>query len=114
MEPLVLSIEGLGGHHGRCASLLAESCAGEFFPCDVLAISILNRSLELSAGFCLVARAMLYSPGVCLLRVQLDSVLRFHGVANTPEPHETANCVLNGIKLSSLKDAAGQKMSDSG
>jgi len=91
---------------------LYDACGGELFPCDGLAMAVLDRSLNIAEGFLLLLPKHGYICAAALLRMQLDNVLRFHGVLSTVDPHETANSVSNGVSLRRLKDKTGAKMTD--
>ena len=98
--------------HEAQASRLAEACAHEIFPCDALAFSVLERSLNLLKGFHLLLSNGCYTSGAALLRMQLDSILRFNGIALCKDPHEIASSVIGGVPLRTLKDRSGKKMVD--
>ena len=98
--------------HNESGSALFAACTAELFPCDVLAFSVLERSLNLIKGFRLIVSSGGYSSGVGLLRMQLDNLLRFNGVVLTRDPHEVAYKVITGIRLSRLKDKSGAAMND--
>ena len=102
----------LRDQHDSVGKSLMDQCSGKLYPCDGLYFAILNRSLELFDGVVLLLEQGNYGCCMALLRLQLDNVLRFYGVLSTNDPHSTANKVLNGEKLSSLKGADGQKLSD--
>lgn len=91
---------------------LFESCAAEFFPCDVLAYSVLERSLHLIKGYRSVVDSGGYSSAVGILRMQLDNILRFNGVILAKSPHQVASDMLQGKKLSTIKDRTGAAMRD--
>lgn len=91
---------------------LYDTCGGELFPCDGLAMAVLDRSLNIAEGFLLLMPRHGYICAAALLRMQLDNVLRFHGVLSTADPHDTANSVINGTALRTLKDKSGVKMRD--
>ncbi len=85
---------------------------GKIFPCDLLYISVINRSLELLDGFSLLASEGKYGCCMALTRLQLDNVLRFYGVLLTEDPHDTAHKVFDGTKLSKIKGKEGKKLQD--
>lgn len=98
--------------HNDYGKRLFTVANGKLFPCDAMYLSILNRSLELFDGFVLLMKNNNYGCGMALLRMQLDNVLRFYGVLHTVDPHATAHAMLNGTKLSALKDRKGKKLKD--
>jgi len=58
---------------------LYHARGGELFPCDGLAMAVLDRSLNIL----LLMPKHGYICAAALLRMQLDSALRFHGVLST-------------------------------
>lgn len=91
---------------------VVTACAGSIFPADIFFIATCNRALQNFDAFQMAMKADFFSTSMILLRVQLDSVLRGYGLTQTTDPHETANEILNGAKLTSLKDKNGQPMTD--
>jgi hypothetical protein len=91
---------------------LYDACGGELFPCDGLAMAVLDRSLNIAEGFLLLMPKHGYICAEALLRMQLDNVLRFHGVLSTSDPHDTAVEIINGVSLRKLKDKTGARMTD--
>lgn len=105
-------LEALASSHGEKGSAIFQACEGTLFPCDALAYAVLERSLNLLKGFCLLLRNGGYTCGAALLRMQLDNVLRLHGVATALDPHGVASEMMNGIALRKLKDRDGCFMTD--
>lgn len=112
MQSALERMLGLPELHFQAGKEVVQACSACVFPCDALALAVLERSLGLVKGFQLLARNGCYSSAVGLLRMQLDNALRLHGVANTPDPHHTAFQVCNGTPLRKIKDSSGQPMTD--
>ena len=112
MDTKLKELETLSDAHGERGSAIFAACHGNLFPCDGLAYAVLDRSLNLLRGFSLLLRNGVYVCSVPLLRMQLDNVLRFHGVVTTADPHGIASDVINGTPLKKLKDKDGQFMID--
>lgn len=112
MNSRITELEALAIFHGNNGSALFQACEASLFPCDALAYSVLERSLNLLKGFCLLLRNGGYTCGAALLRMQLDNVLRLHGVVTTSDPHGIANEMINGKALRKLKDSKGHCMTD--
>lgn len=98
--------------HNKAGAELFAFCAAELFPCDVLGFTILERSLNLTKSFQLIVFNGGYSSAVGLLRMQLDNLLRFNGIALSHDPHEAAYQVMSGTHISKLKDRSGIAMKD--
>lgn len=112
MDTILAELEALSDRHGERGSAIFAACHGTLFPCDGLAYAVLDRSLNLLKGFCLLLRNRGYTCGAALLRMQLDNLLRFHGVVTTTDPHGTASDVINGTPLKNLRDKEGLPMTD--
>jgi len=90
--------------------LLADD--SKLFPLDLLAAAVLKRSLSLSSAFVALVRLRNYSCAASLVRLQLDSCLRFFAAFLVEDPHEFAAAILRGISVRDLKDRHGRKMTD--
>lgn len=112
MDAHLTALAELSVPHGQRGQELFNACNADLFPCDLLALSVLERSLNLLKGFQLLLLHGGYTTGVGLLRMQLDNVLRFHGVVTSADPHWIANEIIKGVPLRSLKDRTGKKMTD--
>lgn len=97
---------------GELGAQLLNACAGDIFPCDALATSVLARTLNQVRGFKLLMEAGSFNCAAPLLRLQLDSLLRFHGVVTCTDPHMVALKVCHGTPLRKIKHTNGDKMTD--
>jgi hypothetical protein len=95
---------------------LALSCmkayGGALYPMDLLANGASNRTLAQSTGF----RRMIEDRNmVCagsLLRLQIDTALRFYAAFIVADPHAFAHEVLKGTRVDKLKDRDGKLLRD--
>ncbi|MBS0328923.1 MAG: hypothetical protein JSR30_03650 [Proteobacteria bacterium] len=106
------TLEELTDQHVTRGQELFNACNAELFPCDALAFAVIERSLNLLKGFKLLLSNGGYTTGIGLLRMQLDNILRFHGVVKSADPHGIANEIFHGAQLRTLKDRSGKKMTD--
>jgi hypothetical protein len=113
VEAKFLELETLTSRHDEQGQLLYKACNAELFPCDILAFTVLQRSLQLKKGFCLLLRGGGYICGAGILRMQLDNILRFNGVVTSGDPHGIAERIWNGERLYKIKDSDGKKLNDS-
>lgn len=97
---------------GTLGTLLLSACAGDIFPCDTLACMVLARTMNQIRGFKLLMEAKSFNCAAPLLRLQLDSLLRFNGVITCKDPHGVALQVCQGVSLRSIKHSNGGKMTD--
>jgi hypothetical protein len=112
MESHIVDLEALSKKHEEIGKRLHHVCEASFFPMDIIAWSVLERSLQLLKGFCLLMRNAGYVCAVPLLRIQLDSVLRFYGIVTMDDPHGAALSVIDGKALKNIKGIDGVKMTD--
>ena len=111
-QRIYAAIRDLDPAHGALAARLSTSWGENLFPCDVMALAVLHRSLDILSGFLATSQRRYYSSSVCLLRVQLDSVARFNGIIYSPDPHDLAGRVFAGESLRDIKASDGNKMTD--
>jgi hypothetical protein len=87
----------------RVGQLLYDACNRNLFPCDGLAMGVLDRSLNILSGFTRLIRNNGYICAVALLRLQLDNILRFYGVViASGDPHGVADQMFHGAELSKI------------
>jgi hypothetical protein len=106
------ALDAIHSSHESAGRALFASCSAELFPCDVLAYSVLERSLHLIKSYRAVVSGGGYSSAIGILRMQLDNILRFHGVALSKNPHQVASDMMQGTPLSKIKDRNGAAMRD--
>jgi hypothetical protein len=82
------------------------------YPLDLLAAAALNRSLAQCSGFRALVEARNYICAAPILRLQIDTALRFFAAFLVDNPHEFAGSVLKGIHVDKLKDQNGKQMRD--
>lgn len=90
----------------------AEAGGGLLYPLDFLAWAVGNRSAGLSRGFRTLIEAGNYMPAGALVRLQLDTSLRFMAAWHVNNPHDFATAVLGGTRVDHLKDRSGKKLRD--
>jgi hypothetical protein len=112
LQDELTAIDAAYDGHIEAGKALFEACSAHFLPMDVLALAVLDRSLSTAKGFCVLMRNGGYLPAAGLLRMQLDSVVRFYGVMRQPDPHDLANRMVNGDRLARIKDANGDRLHD--
>lgn len=85
---------------------------GNFYPLDLLAFAAIKRSMSLQSAMLSLIRDNNYFSAASLLRLQIDSCMRFYAVFLVDDPHDLATMVLSGEKISNIKDRNGNKMRD--
>lgn len=112
MNEVILELEKIRDQHDVSGKKLLALSDGNLFPCDLLYLSVLNRSLELYEGFILLEKNGNYGCCMALLRMQLDNILRFYGVLITKDQHDTAKRIHDGTQLNKMTDKKGKKLKD--
>ena len=82
------------------------------YPLDLLATGSLNRSVAQCSGFWALIEARNYICAASILRLQIDTALRFFAAFLVDNPHEFAGSVLKGTHVDKLKDRNGEPMRD--
>ena len=96
----------------KLAAEMFRAHDGEFYLFDLLAASALNRSVALSSGFRKMIRANNLICAGALVRLELDTAIRFFAGFIVDQPHEFAFKVLEGNRISWMKDRDGNSMTD--
>jgi hypothetical protein len=112
LERHVSHIEGLTSQHLSLLKDMLLADAGKMYPLDILAAATVKRSMSLCSGFSNLVRDQNYLCAASLLRLQLDSCLRFFSAFIVDKPHELAHQVLKGNPINKMKDQAGKLMTD--
>jgi hypothetical protein len=86
---------------------------GRFWAFDFLAIAALKRTKSMSAGFKMLIESRNLVSARALIRMHLDTLMRFYAGWLVENPHTYAEKILNGEKVSNIKDKDGKNLSDS-
>jgi hypothetical protein len=112
LEASIEKLANLNEAHLEIGRQMFEAFGGAVYGVDLLAAGALNRSKAHIAGFRhLVETRNLICAGA-LLRLQLDTALRFYAAFRVEKPHDFALAVLDGKRVRDLRDLDGQKMTD--
>ncbi len=91
---------------------LMQADDGKVYPIDFWANAALNRAIALNKGFeLLINDANLICAGA-LVRLMLDTGLRFYAATLVDRPHVFAQRVIKGARVRTLPDRRGNKMTD--
>ncbi|MGD2130784.1 MAG: hypothetical protein PVJ33_17230 [Lysobacterales bacterium] len=112
LEGLLLKIDNERDRHLNLGKTMLEADGSNMFLLDFLAAAALNRSLSNSSAFTQLVRAQNYLVAASLVRLQLDTFLRFYASYLVSDPHEFAKSVLAGTEVRKLKDRSGAMMTD--
>jgi hypothetical protein len=114
-ESLHASLDKLGhldDAHLDLGKRMFEAFGGALYGMDLFTAGALNRSKAHISGFRHLVEAKNLICAGSLLRLQLDTALRFHAAFLVEHPHEFALAVLDGKRVRDLKDRDGKKMTD--
>lgn len=112
LETLLEKIDDERDRHLSVGKALLEADDNKLFSLDLLAVAALNRSLSNSSAFTQLVRAKNYLVAASLVRIQLDTFLRFFASYLVHNPHAFADSVLAGKEVRKLKDCSGATMTD--
>lgn len=97
----------------RLAGLGMQADRGAMFPFDFWTNAAVNRGIQLSSGF---RSSIKKRNAVCsgaLLRLQIDTALRYSAGWLVQDPHRFVGRVMSGEQINRMKDRGGQLMTDS-
>lgn len=112
LEQRIAHIESLKDAHLALAMEMLKADGGTMYSLDMLAAAAIKRSMAQCVGFASLMRDKNYVCAASLLRLQLDSCMRFFAAFIVKEPHEFASQVLHGTPIRKLKDQNGKFMTD--
>lgn len=92
---------------------MSQAYEGYSYPVDLLATAAIKRSISTAAGFKMLVEARNILCSRALLRLQIDTALRFYSVFIVEKPHDYSVQVLSGKQIDQLKDKLGNNMKDS-
>jgi hypothetical protein len=106
------SLESLTEEHYAVGRDMTNAHGGGLYGFDLLAYAVLNRSVAQIRGFCHLIREKNILCAGALLRLQLDTLIRFYAAWLVEDPHEFAMRVLEGTRVRDLRDRDGKRMVD--
>jgi len=112
LEASLLSLGRLDKAHLELGKQMFEAFGGAMYGMDLLAAGALNRSKAHIAGFRTLLEAKNLICAGALLRLQLDTAMRFYAAFLVDQPHDFALAVLRGERVRDIRDRDGKKMTD--
>ncbi|MDM5271199.1 hypothetical protein PGH07_03330 [Sulfurovum sp. zt1-1] len=97
----------------QLGKLMLSADDGKLFPVDLIAIGAMKRTASNTEGFIGLVEAQNMTSARSLLRVQLDTFMRFSAIWLVDSPHDFAHEIIGGKHIRNIKDRAGNKMTDS-
>lgn len=83
------------------------------YPLDFMAFAAAKRHASTTTAFVAMLRAWNMVIARALLRLHIDTALRFSAAWHVAEPHEFAKLVLGGERIDKLKSRTGERLTDS-
>jgi len=99
-------------HLLKLGKAMMEAYEGAMYPVDLLALGALKRTISTIAGFKLLIESSNMVCARTILRVQIDTALRFYSVFIVADPHSYSLEILSGKNINHMQDSSGQKMRD--
>ena len=92
---------------------MLEAYNRSMFPVDLMALGAIKRTISTMAGLKLLIQATNMVCTRTILRVQIDTALRFFAIFCVDDPHLFSTEVLSGKQINKMQDSRGKFMSDS-
>ena len=108
-------VNRLESYHNQYIDLIRRMISvdsGNIYHVDMYAIAAIQRSINILDGFIKLIKDRNIIAAAPLLRLQIDTCLRFYAVFIVEKPHEFALKVLEGEHVRRMKDSKGKKMTD--
>jgi hypothetical protein len=112
IDTILAKLASLEQAHLDLGHEMFQAYGGAMYGMDFLAAAALNRSKAHIAGFVTLLGARNLVCAGALLRLQLDTAMRFYAAFLVEEPHQFALAVLEGAQIRDFKDRTGAKMTD--
>jgi len=94
------------------AQKMFSAYGGSLYPVDLLAIGAIKRIISMSGGIKLLVNEFNMICARSLLRLQIDTALRFFAVFLVKKPHDFAMKILGGEQINRMKDSSGERLTD--
>jgi hypothetical protein len=85
---------------------------GALYPVDLVANAAVKRCVSQAHGFRLLIEAGNLICARSLLRLQLDTAIRFYAVFIVKDPHDFCTAVIKGSQINKMKDREGRQLTD--
>ena len=85
---------------------------GPLYPLDFVVVGIVKRSLSIASAFKTLVTDWNMVCARAILRMQIDTVIRFSAFWISGDPHQMAVEVMHGNQINKMKDRDGNKMTD--
>jgi hypothetical protein len=114
-QTVVLAMQSLRGHRAdllEACKRMFDGAAAKMYTTDFFAIGAAKRTVSLIDGFGSMVETWNLGCARALLRMQIDTALRFAAVTLVENQEDFVMAVLRNERIDRLKDRAGQKLTD--
>ncbi|MBT1446059.1 hypothetical protein KJI95_16305 [Shewanella sp. JM162201] len=112
LEEAIIKLRSTESQMMDLGKAIFSSDNGNMFPVDLLAIAAMKRTSGNMEGFITLIEAKNMAAARSLLRIQIDTFLRFSATWLVENPHDFATDVIGGKQIRNLKDINGKNMND--
>lgn len=113
VELLLSELEADTDRVGKVLIETAFTAGNAMFPLDFLAFAAVKRQASTTAAFIVMVRSWNIVVARALLRMHIDTALRFSAAWHVADPHDFATSVLKGERIDKLKDRSENRLRDS-
>jgi len=113
VESLLTELEADAERMRKVMIEVVVPAGSPMFPLDFLAFAAAKRHASTTSAFIAMVRAWNMVIARALLRMHIDTSLRFSAAWHVAEPHTFATQVLKGERIDKLKTRTGARMTDS-
>ena len=113
VELLLLELEADMARMRKVIVEVVTPSGSPMYPLDFLAFAAAKRHASTTSAFIAMVRSWNMVIARALLRIHIDTSLRFSAVWHVAEPHTFATDVLKGERIDKMKTRAGQRLTDS-
>ncbi|MFN3304608.1 MAG: hypothetical protein ACK44A_12905 [Roseateles sp.] len=112
VEVLLSELEADADRMSRVMIEVVVPSGSPTFPLDFLAFAAAKRHASTTSAFAAMVRAWNMVVARALLRMHIDTSLRFSAAWQVGNPHAFASAVLKGERIDKLKDRTGARLTD--
>lgn len=112
VENRIISLRNSYNTHLDVLHKILEADEGRMFGVDQIVTGVINRSLSLIDGFTTMVEKQNVLCANALLRLQVDSIIRFYACWLVDDPHSLLVPLLEGKPLYKIKSKDGKSLSD--
>lgn len=94
------------------AAAVMRADSGIIYFWDMIAMACVKRAVCMIDAYIALIRSQNFVCAAALLRLHLDTLLRFFAGSLVADPHELATRILAGERLDTIPDKSGKKMRD--